>query len=841
MTTEQLYTQFVDGYFEKGMDAIPEDWPKDLRKRCRFFLNLMESSQQANATLTVESCLDASLVNQDPALPEVDGADGRLPVMGERYLIEREIAAGGMGRILLAYDRDLRRRVALKIIKSCEQTQEETANFIAEAQATAQLEHPNIGPVYDLGKDATGCHFFSMKWIRGRNLDQILGAGDKEFTLTRLVQIVQQAAMGVHFANSRGVIHRDLKPQNIMVGDYGEVLAVDWGLAKVLRGATEEPTPPVKAGELAVSTAQTGGERFTIDGAIQGSLAYMAPEQALGKLSEIDARTDVFGLGAILYEVLTGVPPYPGSSLEEVLRRAQLAEVPSLAERAPKRRFPQALENTCLKAMARRKEDRFQNAREFHDELQIYIEGIHDAERRAEEVRRLRLAAEGVRREFLEAEAAAQRLEEETQTLRFSVDPYDPAEKKERLWKLMDEAAAAREAATKSFNHAAAAYQAVLSIEPQDATARSRLGQLYLERLVEAEERGDRTAADLYEGLVRQFPRTPAAIQLREPGRLRLESNPPGARVRICAYERRGLQLVEGPWEDLGVTPLEKELRRGSYLALLHHAGHDETRYPLTLARGSTRNATVRLLAHGTLPPGFLHVPSGESIVGSSLEDLRLPPRRRVTPDTFAIGKFPVTFGEYCKFLDNAFPENTDGLDAVLPVFGKEQYVMLDDGGRWHAIERLGPDLPVLAIPRGAALAYCAWLSGSLDVHVRLPTEEEWERCARGADGRVYPWGNGFDESFCKGAHSRSGPPFPEAVGAYPLDVSPFEVRDLAGGVREFCYGRIAEGLGPLRGGSWFQGPQIVFRAEFRSIQQDRARHTDVGFRVGFGLRRRSR
>jgi serine/threonine protein kinase/formylglycine-generating enzyme required for sulfatase activity len=848
MTEEALYTQFVERFFDDGSKEVPKEWSDDLRKRCLLFLHLMETSREANMTLSVSSSLTA-LPPSSSAAPQPGRAsetgDSDEINAGERYVVEKEIARGGMGCILLAYDRDLRRRIALKVVRATDLDHSEAQRFVEEAQATAQLEHPNIGPVYDLGQDANGFHFFTMKWIRGRDLGAVLASEDEEYTLTRLIQMLQQAAMGVHFANNRGVIHRDLKPQNIMIGDYGEVLVVDWGLAKILRA---HDAPDEMDAELDVSTERTEEGFLTIDGAVQGSLPYMAPEQAHGRISQIDARTDVFGLGAILYEILTGCPPYLGSSIQELLRMAREADVIPPGVRSPDRGVPQTLEEICLRALARRPEDRYADGRSVYDALQTYIEGLHDAERRAAEVLRLRAVADGHQAAFADEKRQLSDLESRLKSVDETTEPHALEADKRPLWDLLEEVTAQQEAVTKAFDRTAAAYQAVLSIEAEHRPSRDALAALYMSRLLEAEESGDAKTAELYRGLVHQFPSTPAVALLSEPGRVRLESDPPSATVRCCRYEERGLRLVETNWQDLGRCPLAKKLPRGSYLAVFESPGCETTRYPFWIERGEEHHQTVRLLPEGCLPEGFVHIPSGDSIIGTTLTvDPVVPPRMRVHVQDFVIALFPVTFDSYCEFLNDRFPpnpedpdDNSDTLKELLPAFSRDPYVQRRAGEFVPRAEIL-PGTPVVALMKTAAEAYCEWLADRLSCPVRLLKEDEWERAARGADGRVFPWGNGFDFGFCKGLFSRSrdSKPFPEPVGKFSQDSSPFGVRDLAGGVSELCQGEIRKGQDghyPLRGGSWIMGSPIAFRSEWRFMQREMGRATDAGFRVGFDV-----
>lgn len=251
-----------------------------------------------------------------------------------RYQLQGEIARGGMGAILKGRDTDLGRDLAIKVLLDAHKDKPEVVQrFIEEAQIGGQLQHPGIVPVYELGQFADERPFFSMKLVKGQTLSSLLAERKQPGEdRPRFLGIFQQICQTLAYAHSRGVIHRDLKPANIMVGAFGEVQVMDWGLAKVLAvgGVADEKKAYEKQQDVSViRTVRQDGDSAspffgsqTLAGSVLGTPAYMAPEQALGEVDRLDERADVFGLGAILCEVLTGKPPYTGRDSTEVLRLA---------------------------------------------------------------------------------------------------------------------------------------------------------------------------------------------------------------------------------------------------------------------------------------------------------------------------------------------------------------------------------------------------------------------------------------------------------------------------------------------------------------------------------------
>ena len=309
----------------------------------------------------------------------------------DRYQIVGEIARGGMGAILKGRDPDLGRDLAIKVLLERHRDHPELVRrFVEEAQISGQLQHPGIVPVYELGQFGDLLPYFAMKLVEGRTLAVLLAQrGDPTHDLARLLDIFEQVCQTMAYAHARGVIHRDLKPSNIMVGAFGEVQVMDWGLAKVLArvGPADLESARPEQETAVIATLRVGSAvRGSQAGSVLGTPAYMAPEQARGELAQVDERADVFGLGAILCEVLTGRPPYLGATADgdhvgEKAARADLGDALACLEASGAESELIALARRCLAPLpAQRPRD----ATEVASALITYRRGMHERLRRAE-------------------------------------------------------------------------------------------------------------------------------------------------------------------------------------------------------------------------------------------------------------------------------------------------------------------------------------------------------------------------------------------------------------------------------------------------------------------------
>ncbi|MCH2207344.1 MAG: serine/threonine protein kinase [Lentisphaerales bacterium] len=310
-----------------------------------------------------------------------------------KFIIEGTLGQGGMGTIYDAFDRNIRRKVAIKSINSdVSQNVITRKYFTKEAQITGQLEHPNIIPVYEMGVNPQDRLYYVMKRVQGMTLADVLdGIKDgqrrmiRQYSLPVLLSIYQKVLDAIAYAHARGVVHLDLKPENIMVGEFGEVLVLDWGIARLRRRSLNVDQSRFVTLDDSVNIGAEHENEQVI-----GTPAFMAPEQASGRSANIGTRTDIYALGAILYNILTLRAPAAGKTTTVVLKKIVTGRVidpmsynePNNKKEdiinlrhLPDEKIPETLSKVCMKAMEERLEDRYQLVRDLQDDLYAYFSG----------------------------------------------------------------------------------------------------------------------------------------------------------------------------------------------------------------------------------------------------------------------------------------------------------------------------------------------------------------------------------------------------------------------------------------------------------------------------------
>ncbi len=298
-----------------------------------------------------------------------------------RYTIKGEQGRGGIGKVLVAFDSHLGREIAVKELIAFDegankdhptpisQTAAMVARFLTEARITGQLEHPSIVPVYEIGKKSDGKIYYTMKLVKGETLaDKLAKETDLEGRLKYLDNFVD-LCNAIAYAHSRGVIHRDIKPQNVMIGEFGETVVLDWGLAKV-KGHPDESSGKLK---LEIEELKESSGFKTIAGRALGTPSYMPPEQAEGKLDEIDEQSDGYSLGAVLYEILTGKPPFVGTTVYEIISNVIDEEPENLMKSSLE--IPVELSAICMKAISKKKSERYESAKDIADDIKKFMTG----------------------------------------------------------------------------------------------------------------------------------------------------------------------------------------------------------------------------------------------------------------------------------------------------------------------------------------------------------------------------------------------------------------------------------------------------------------------------------
>ena len=777
---------------------------------------------------------DETLTTHDAgAVSSVREVHAPLGADGERYEDRGRLGLGGMGEVRRVYDRQLGRCVARKTLHAA-LVPRLLEGFVDEIRLCATLQHPNLVPIYDAGVLADGRPWFTMREVQGRTLGDVcseIQTGQTTWTLRRTVQVLHTVCLAVHYAHERAVVHRDLKPENVMVGSLGEVLVLDWGIA--------------------TSPSSTGG--------IVGTPSYMAPEQARGE--RCDARADLYALGAILYTLLAGGPPYRGSR-DDVLERVRTGPPPALGDH-----LPRPLVRACVRAMARDPADRHASAALLAAELDGWLE---DDRRRDEALLQTQRALEGVAEaERLRDQADA--LANEGHALLAAVEPWQAAEAKVAGWAMLDRSEALQLEATLRQREVDRGLHAALRVADLPE-ARIALADRVRARHVAAEAARDSFAvAELEPELRTHLDALPSHHPARQQGlaylegtgALTLHTSPAGARVTLYRFVPHQRRVVPELVRVLGTTPLvEVPLPMGSYLCVIELEAHEPVRYPVQIGRGAHWHGirpgddaptAIALPPRGRLPADAIYVPAGWFHAGGDAEAYRSLDAQRLWCDGLVIQRHPLTNRDYLAFLhsliaaghretalqhvprERAASESAPGAPLYALVGDVFDLITDADGDRWDL------DWPVMHVGWHDAVAYLTWYAARTGRPWRLPGELEWEKAARGVDGRTYPWGPHLDPAWCCMRDSAPARPLPAPIAAFPEDESVYGVRGMAGNVRDWCADAeprvvdhtvavpdasdlIGEDRRSVRGGSWFDNARNA-----RLANRDR---NVTGFRV---------
>jgi eukaryotic-like serine/threonine-protein kinase len=712
--------------------------------------------------------------------PASEGGLPALPTSEARYLLKDRLGKGGMGEVWRAHDSVLERTVALKLVHAAMSTRPSSiARFLEETQITGQLQHPGIVPVLDLGRLPDGRHFYTMPVVHGDTLgERILGlhrASDQAGhwveheggSLQRLLGVLTRAADAVAYAHARGVVHRDIKPDNIMVGPFGEALVLDWGIA-LLTGDTS----------ITVSKGLAPASRQTESA---GTPAYMPPEQFAGAMVE-PRRADVFALGGVLAFLLTG-------------------KLPHLWTRDTRHPVPEPLMDLVERCTRTDALERPADASEVALELSRFLEG---AERRSRAMVVYDLAEQ--RRARSEAdEARAQQLADEASAALQALPRFAPAEEKEAWWAQLAQAKGLNDGADRDRAEWEQLLHAALSHEPELLAAREALVHHYLAAHTRAERQGQGEAVRAEGWLRTHATALPRSSPLRRRAErylegttpLRLRTDPPAEYV-VRRYTARGPKLVLGEVVASGTTPIEERLSVGSHHVELRAPGRPTVHWPVLLQRGLAGGLTnpegqeEALELPASVPEGCCYIPAGWSLQGADGAVQKTLAPRRVWVDGFFLQTHPVTMAAFLLFLTDLVRQGElDRAKQLAPDYlgGRIGPVQVTVNGAALVPDYQGelwnPEWPVMLATPDAAESYAAWWSNRTGLSWRLPTEVEWEKAARGADGRRFPWGEGFDPTFCCMRES-----FPELNPApadhFAGDVSPYGVRGLGGNVMDW-------------------------------------------------------
>ncbi len=814
-----------------------------------------------------------------------------------RYTHIKTIGLGGVGAVLSAYEPELNREVAIKILRPAFRNKADSLKrFVREARATAHIEHPNIVPVHQLGVFSDNGVFFSMKKVDGRDLRSVirkLSEGNKEFlkkyTKRQLLQIFVSIGNGVAYAHSKGIIHRDLKPANIMLGDYGEVMVTDWGLVKYHSEKDSSREEWHVDLDPDFSTVGHGDAMSTILGSVSGTPAYMAPEQADGRTEDIDEQTDLYSLGAILYSMLTWqtAPFESPMTTNQVLKNVVSGNFKRPRKRAPKRKISRDLEAICLKAMARKKKDRYKSVERLVRDVKDYLEGYPVAAYRGSLARRL---FKIIRRRPLIPSAAVvacftflgvigvlyfeneSRISNLKNFAQYSVEKGNEYYFKalQSYQKMQEEyKKTTGETSYKKINKFYADFNryklefnsnynvaAQFLFQAEDLSGKNPEINKELLKVLKQQLNFSLLTGNYEEtkGLVKQLRLRRHSVFgeivdsdkkkyeqikmiIRNEGIIKINSIPDGIGIYYETFNDESTGGIEKKRIFMGKTPIEKKIPAGSYLLFPVGKNMDRIRCPVQVLCGQTNSVEINVPYK--IPDDMCYIPWGKFYFGTRNSLNRM--KETFLPAYF-ISRYEVTFEQYLVFWKSLKSPLSKKRCQARYLFSNGDFKYLaawDENGKLHKGFEL--NMPVVGISGKAAKAYCAWLSKKLGVPLRLPTNLEWEKAARGVDGRMFAWGNAHKSEAALCWDNKAGRkkyPIAAPVGSFPEDKSIYGVMDIIGNVHEFTTEKVNNGnVFVVKGGSFLS--RLLFSHCGYSTHSDGKSENDIGFRYVMSIKKK--
>ena len=767
----------------------------------------------------------------DPSKPSVIlTAGGLVPRPGRpsRFSLGELLGETRYAEIRWVRDQLLGRDLVAHILRAGTAVSERA--FVKAARIQAGLQHPNILPVHELSRAPDGRAFMATARSLPGTLAAVLKAvaqdapeGRARWTPIRLIEILLDVARAVAFAHRRGVLHRDLRPSHVRLGELGEVHVSGWLRARLRSGNPD----------------QTSDQALNM---VSGGLGFLAPERLERGLSACGPPADVWGLGAMLYGVLTWRPPFAGRSSTEILADIRSRSLVPPADRRPSGYEPiPELEALCMRALEFDPTRRRVTIEELAVGLEQYLEGTRAEERQLERAEERIEDAERASGGYAGAREKLRTAMTQELALRWRTGgrPVDaPMEQAART--LVERASGDLESA---FTRADEAWARALAEAPSLDTSRHGICSLYFDALQDVERGLVRLPAGYLRAGMRQYDPGSFMGRLAAPASLEVHARGASLAVRLHSFSEVMGRLQPDAGRHLGSTPLAiEELAPGPYLLILQ-SGSTQIRVSIAPTRGE--EVALDIPVPELIPPGFVYVSPGLCLIGEGDDGGLMRdalPRGRCRLNGYLIARDLVSVGEYAEFLNALHRNNPVIAQSRAPrrfsgsapfwrtVDNEYQVPFVDGEGRiWAA------DLPIVGLTDEDAMAYCSWRARRDRLALRLPTELEWEKAARGADGRLYPWGNRPEPGFCAHRGDGDAHPSPHPIGAFPEDVSVYGVRDLAGSAREMTESFFPGERRVLRGGSW-RLPFAECRLTTRTPLTTATPLDAVGFRLAMDL-----